>query len=210
MRMGPHGPGRRSRPLTSGRRLPMRRRKTKRIRPKGNSFPGSGARGCLYNLGGPRKGASPMPARVHAIFEPRHVPGDEAQFRLAQERFAAAGLGAEFYPHDPDELARQLAFRPGPGPITIHLPRNINLGQPKPRDLVAAFAEQFARDAYGLVVHDHPDVVSRFDDYVAAVQEVNAELCRLGAGPMLFIEYAAGIPVEAFVALFEAIRDCTR
>src|SRR5262249_25433279 len=62
----------------------------------------------------------------------------------------------------------------------------------------------------GLVVHDQPETASRFDDYVAAVRDLDARLRELGPGPTVHIEYAAGVPTEAFVALFEAVRGRPR
>src|ERR1700733_4721144 len=151
-----------------------------------------------------------MPPRLHAIFF-RQVPGDEALLRLAQTRFRAAGVLPEFYPATPDDLARELPYRPFEDrPTSIHLPRDIRVLDRKSHDAVRAFAGRFAREAAGMVVHDQPEVASRFDDYVASVRELDARLRKQGPGPMLFIEYAAGISPEAFVALFEAVRDCPR
>jgi hypothetical protein len=151
-----------------------------------------------------------MPPRLHAIFH-RQVPGDEALLRLAQTRFRAAGLGAEFYPGSPDELAEHLPYRPlDDQPISVHLPRNLRVLDDACHDTICAFARRFPRDAIGLVVHDQPETASRFDDYVAAVRRLDARLRQQGPGPMLFVEYAAGIPAEAFTALFEAVRDCPR
>lgn len=151
-----------------------------------------------------------MPPRVYAIFH-RLVSGDEALFRLAQARFAAARLLPEYNPGRPDDLARDLAFHPRPElPASVHLPRGIRLSEPAGRDKVVAFASRFADRMATMVVHDQHETASRFDDYVAAVRDLNARLEALGPGPVLFIEYAAGIPAEAFVALFEAVRDCGR
>jgi hypothetical protein len=151
-----------------------------------------------------------MPPRLHAIFH-RQVPGDEALLRLAQTRCRAAGLGAEFYPDSPDDLARELPFRTlDEQPVSVHLPRNLRILDETSHDTICAFGRRFAADAAGLVVHDQPETASRFDDYSAAVRRLDARLREQGAGPTVFIEYAAGIPVEAFTALFEAVRDCPR
>ena len=151
-----------------------------------------------------------MPPRLHAIFH-RQVPGDEALLRLAQARLAAAGVLPEFYPNTPDELGRDLAFHPLPGqPFRVHLPRDARLLEEKGRDLVCAFAGRFRDQLAGLLVHDQPELASRFDDYAAAVRALDAGLRRQGPGPAVHIEYAAGVPAEAFVALFEAVKDCPR
>ena len=151
-----------------------------------------------------------MPPRLHAIFH-RQVPGDEALLRLAQARLAAAGVLPEFYPGSPDDLDRALAFHPLPGqPFRVHLPRDARLLEEKGRDLVCAFAGRFRDQPAGLLVHDQPELASRFDDYAAAVRALDAGLRRQGPGPVVHIEYAAGVPAEAFVALFEAVKDCPR
>src|SRR5262249_15530763 len=139
------------------------------------------------------------------------VQGDEALLRLAQARFAAFGLLPEFYPGTPDELGRELPFHPLPGqPISVHLPRNIRMLEAKGRDAVCAFAARFARELSWLVVPDQRERAARFDDYVAAGRDLDAKLRGLTPGPTVHIEYAAGVPTEAFVALFEAVRDCPR
>ena len=158
----------------------------------------------------PFLGGSDHAPALHAIFF-RQVPGDAALLRLAQTRFRAAGVLPEFYPATPDDCARNCPYRPFEDrPISIHLPRDIRVLERKSHDAVCAFASRFAGEAAGMVVHDQPEVASRFDDYVAGVRELDARLRKQGPGPMLFIEYAAGIPTEAFVALFEAVRDCPR
>jgi hypothetical protein len=148
--------------------------------------------------------------RLHAIFH-RQIRGDLALLQLAQVRFQEAGLGAEFYPTSPEELAGELAYRPDPSAaITIHLPRHLQVFDRRSHDIICEFAARFGQDASGLVVHDQPEMASRFDEYVAAARELDARLERQGAGPLLFIEYAAGLATEVFVTFFEAIRDCRR
>jgi hypothetical protein len=151
--------------------------------------------------------AAPM---LNAMFH-RQIPGDHALLRLAQRRFHDAGLGAEFYPGSPDELKESLPFRPSPAPFTIHLPRNLRLLDPASHAPIAAFATSFAdRGAYGLVVHDQPEIADRFADYVAAVKDLDRRLMRNGAGPYVFVEYAAGLKPSTFVELAAALRECRR
>jgi hypothetical protein len=147
---------------------------------------------------------------VNAMFH-RQVQGDAALLRLAQRRFRDAGLGAEFYPGSPDELADSLPFRPSEAPYTVHLPRGLRLLEPPAHDSVCAFAARFAEQgAYGLVVHDQPEAATRFADYVAAARDLDRRLTRQGPGPLLFVEYAAGLEPATFAALAEALRDCQR
>jgi hypothetical protein len=61
-----------------------------------------------------------------------------------------------------------------------------------------------------MVLHDQPEVASRFEDYVHEVFALDGRLRAQGPGPMLFIEYACGLEVPRFVQLFEAVRDCAR
>src|SRR5262245_62026059 len=124
-----------------------------------------------------------MPApRTHAIFH-RQVPGDHALLRLAQARFRAAGLGAEFYPESPDQLQAELRFRPLDAPITVQLPRHLRVLDPTSHDAIATYAGRFPRDAYGLVVHDQQEVASSFHAYVAAAQALDRKLQAQGPGP---------------------------
>jgi hypothetical protein len=139
----------------------------------------------------------------------RQIAGDEALLALAGRRFAAAGLGAEFYPGSPDELRRELAYRPGPGPYTAHLPRGLRLLDASAAEAVLAFAAA-AGGARGLVVHDQGEVAHQFGTYVQAVKALDRRLADQGPGPLLFVEYAAGLEPATFVALFEALRDCRR
>jgi hypothetical protein len=140
----------------------------------------------------------------------RQIGGDHALFQLAQARFRAAGLGAEFYPGSPNELADSQRYRPLDTPYSVHLPRHVRVLEPAAHDAIGAFAARFPHDAYGLVVHDQPEVASHFDDYAAAVRAVDARLRRQGPGPWLFIEYAAGLDTSVFVDLFKGVKDCTR
>ncbi|MBY0232780.1 MAG: hypothetical protein K2W96_26155 [Gemmataceae bacterium] len=143
--------------------------------------------------------------RLHAIFH-RLVRGDEALLRLARAKFHAAGLLPEFNPGGIAEMERLMEHRPCPDcPFAIHLPRSLKLSEPEGRDLIAAFAQRFRGQASVLVVHDQKRIETHFDDYVAAVRDIDARLPE--GGPMLCIEYAVGLPAEAFAAVFHAIRD---
>jgi hypothetical protein len=148
--------------------------------------------------------------RLQAMFH-RQVSGDGALLALAQARFRAAGLGPEFYPNSPGELEEALHYQPSEsGPYTDHLPRDVRVTEAWGRDVICDFAARFPDRARGLVVHDEPAAAERFHDYVAAVREVDGRLRRQGPGPLLLIEYAAGLEPGAFVALHEAVRDCPR
>lgn len=150
-----------------------------------------------------------MTPRLHAIFH-RLVPGDDALLRLAQARFRAAGLLPEFNPGSADEMGRLLAVRPSDERFAIHLPRSLKITDAKGRDKVLDFAARFSADASAMVVHDQPEVQTRYDDYLAAVRDLDRRLQEQGDGPTVYIEYAVGLPMAAFIAAFEALRDCRR
>jgi len=62
-----------------------------------------------------------------ALFQKR-IEGDDALLELARLRFFKAGLGAEIYATNPDELQWLLRFKPNNSvPVVVHLPRKINL-----------------------------------------------------------------------------------
>jgi hypothetical protein len=148
---------------------------------------------------------------LHAMFH-RQVWGDESLLRLAQERFHAADLGPEFYPENPAALVHYMSFHPGQssGTSTVHLPRHLDLFNPRSLDEIVAFARCCGPGVRGMIVHDQPDVAGRFEEYVRQVRVLNERLEEAGPGPMLFIEYAVGLEVPRFVELFEAVRDCQR
>jgi hypothetical protein len=147
---------------------------------------------------------------MNGIFH-RQIEGDVALLALAQTRFREADLGAEFYPPTPDDLGEWVRFRPSKGPYTVHLPRSARLMERSAHDLVATFAARFAEQgAYGLIVHDQPEIANHFDQYIAVVRDLDRRLVRQGSGPLLFIEYAAGLETATFIEMCRALRECTR
>jgi hypothetical protein len=148
-------------------------------------------------------------ARQLAILH-RQISGDEALLRLAQHRFAEAGLGAEVYPSAPEELRWILELLPAiANSFAVHLPRDISLLERSDHDRVCGFAAA-ARQATVLVVHDQWEVATHFSEYAAAVRALDARLQDLGPGPAVAIEYAVGLDPEVFVALQDEVRECTR
>src|SRR5271166_1365370 len=131
---------------------------------------------------------------LHAMFH-RQVAGDESLLRLAQERFHAADLGPEFYPENPAALVRMMSFHPGQssGTSTVHLPRHLDLFDPRSLDEIVAFARCCGPGVRGMIVHDQPDVAERFEEYVRQVCILDERLEERGPGPLVFIEYACGL-----------------
>ena len=154
------------------------------------------------------------------LFEKR-IEGDDALLELARLRFQQARMGAEMHATTPQQLEGLLRFRPsfvrsttegGPAPdlpVVVHLPRHFNLLNEEHRKQITGMASAFAGRIYGMVIHDHADLISRADDFVGAAQAMEAGLAQIRACPLLFVEYAAGLEPRMFARFFESIRDLT-
>ena len=152
----------------------------------------------------------PVPEALHALFY-RRVAGDDALLQLANLRFAQTGLAAETYADSPGELEHVLEFiPPHPRLPTVHLNRGINLLNEQSRATVGEFADRFAGRIGGLVVHDHRDMGNQTDRLLTVLRELNARLCELPDGPLVFLEYAAGLEPGWFVELAEKLQDAER
>jgi hypothetical protein len=150
------------------------------------------------------------PGCVHALFQQR-VDGDEALLRLAGLRFAQMGTGAEVYADTPDQLEQVLRFVPPHPPLpVVHLNRAVNVLHGRDRALVQEFADRFAGRIAGLVVHDKREMGAQTDRLLAGMRELNARLGQQPAGPLLFLEYAAGLDRGWFVEVAEQLRDAER
>jgi hypothetical protein len=151
------------------------------------------------------------------LFEKR-IEGDDALLELARLRFQQARMGAEMHAATPQQLEELMRFRPsfaksttegGPAtdlPVVVHLPRHFNLLNEENRKPIANMASVFAGRIYGLVIHDHPDLISRSDDFVNAAGAMETQLAQIRACPLLFVEYAAGLEPRMFARFFESIR----
>jgi hypothetical protein len=144
------------------------------------------------------------------LFEKR-IDGDDSLMELARLRFQQAGLGAEMHAATPEQLDGTMPFRPGgDAPVMVHLPRHFNLADADSRRRIEHFARRFAGRVVGLVIHDHRLLADNFQEYVRAAQEMNARLRPIENSPWLFVEYAVGVELAAFVNFFEAIRALDR
>ena len=151
-----------------------------------------------------------MPGPVHALFQ-RRVAGDDALLRLAGLRFAQTGLAAEVYADTPGELDHVLKFvPPHPRLPVVHLNRNTNLLHEQSRALVAEFAGRFAGRVAGLVVHDKREMGAQTDRLLTVMRELNARLCERPGGPVVFLEYAAGLEPGWFVEVAERLQEAER
>jgi hypothetical protein len=145
-----------------------------------------------------------------ALFEKR-IDGDDALLELARLRFRQAGMGAEMHAGTPEQLEGVLRFRPSASaPVLVHLPRDFNLVEKQCRQRVREFADRFAGQVFGFLLHDHRDLGARMAPFVEGARELNSWLERLDGGPHLFIEYAADLPPARFVEFFTAIRALPR
>lgn len=136
------------------------------------------------------------------------IAGDAALLQLARLRLQEAGLGGELYPGSPEHVDALLQYRPAQ-PCTAHLPRDINLLDNVGQDAVIAFAKRATGKFYGLVVHDHDGFAGRIDEVVAAFRSLDKRLGEINDAPLLFVEYAVGLELDYFVALFEKTRELT-
>jgi hypothetical protein len=150
----------------------------------------------------------PPPPRppLRALFQ-RRVDGDDALLRLARLRFAQAGLAAEVYADTPEQLEWILGYAPSqPQLPVVHLGRQVNLLDERSRALVQRFAARFAGRVAGLVVHDKAEMATRTGDLVAGIGGLGLP----PDGPVLFLEYAAGLELDRFVELADRLRDVPR
>lgn len=143
--------------------------------------------------------------QIRGLFQQR-VAGDDALLQLARLRFEQAGLGAELYTHRMSSLERELSFAPtGFGLPTVHLDRGLDLLRDADRERVAAFAQRFAGRVAGFVIHDKRHMAERTAELVTALRRLDADIT--GCGSMVFLEYAAGHPLEWFADLGAAVSD---
>jgi hypothetical protein len=150
------------------------------------------------------------------LFEKR-IEGDDALLELAQLRFQQVRMGAEMHAATPQQLEELMRFRPfvkstGDGPtaelpVVVHLPRHFNLLNEESRNQIANIASSFAGRIYGMVIHDHADLISRANDFVNAAAAMENQLAQIRTCPILFVEYAAGLEPRMFARFFESVRE---
>ena len=144
------------------------------------------------------------------LFEKR-IQGDDCLMELARRRFCEAGMGAEMHAANPEQLGWSLQFRPAETlPVVVHLPREFNLTDEQSRNRILELARRAAGRVYGLVLHDHPALAARKEEYLAAAWTMDDHLEKIDSCPLLFIEYAAGLEPSDFAQFFSAIRDLDR
>jgi hypothetical protein len=78
------------------------------------------------------------------------------------------------------------------------------------RALVQEFADRFAGRIAGVVVHDKREMGTQTDRLLAGLRELNARLRQRPDGPLVFLEYAAGLDRGWFIEVAERLRDAER
>ena len=156
-------------------------------------------------------GAEQEPAGpVHALFQQR-IAGDDALLKLAGLRFAQMGVAAELYADTPDQLEYVLRFVPSHARLpVVHLNRGVNVLHERGRAVVADVADRFAGRVAGLVVHDQREMAAQADRLLTALRELNTRLCERADGPLVFLEYAAGLDLGWYVDVAERLQAAER
>jgi len=151
-------------------------------------------------MNGPRASLPPVLALLQKRFE-----GDDSLLDLARLRFVQSGLGPEFYAEGVAELEHLLRFRPAvDAPAVVHLARWINILEHGHIRLIGDFASSFKGRIFGMVVHDQPEAVTEAVRYRGALRKIESVLGGI-RGPMLFIEYAAGLAPEEYFGICREI-----
>lgn len=154
---------------------------------------------------GPEPCRLPLPG-IRGLFQQR-VAGDGALLQLTRLRFGQAGMPAELYADTPDELDRLLGLVPAhPTLPTVHLNRRLDLLDPADRAAVAGFVHRFDGRIGGFVVHDRRQMIGREDALADALRELGDR----ERGPMVFLEYAAGAPLDWFAEVAHRVADVPR
>ena len=152
----------------------------------------------------PTAAASPG---VRALFQQR-LSGDDALLRLAERRFREAGMPAEVYAENPDQLEYLLGYVPEHDTLpVVHLNRSADLLRQSGRDLIESFATRFAGRVAGLVVHDKASMAERLSDVVDTMRALGTPPTPNSGRPTVYLEYAAGLPVDRFAALSDQLAE---
>ena len=92
----------------------------------------------------------------------------------------------------------------------VHLNRGVNVLTEPGRAVVGEFAGRFAGRIAGLVVHDKHEMGEQTDRLLRVLRQLDGRLSELPGGPLVFLEYAAGLEPGWFVEVAERLRDAER
>jgi hypothetical protein len=149
--------------------------------------------------------AQVVPGAIHALFQQR-IAGDDALLKLAGLRFAQMGVAAEVYADTPDQLEYVLRFVPAHARLPmVHLNRGVDVLHERGRAAVREFADRFAGRVAGLIIHDHHEMGAQTDRLLAGMR-----LRERPGGPVVYLEYAAGLDPGWFVEVAERLQDAER
>jgi hypothetical protein len=170
--------------------------------PSGSSAPTPSSRTSSLSPG-PERSTRPG---IRGLFQQR-VAGDAALLQLTRLRFDQAGMPAEVYADSPEELEYLLGLVPEhPTLPAVHLNRRLNLLEPADLATVAEFVARFDGRVSGFVVHDRPRMIGREAVLVEGLRELGGR----ESGPMVFLEYAAGTPLDWFTGVAHLLADLPR
>ena len=104
-----------------------------------------------------------------------------------------------------------LRFAPAqPSLPVVHLNRGVNVLNEQGRAVVGEFAGRFAGRVAGLVVHDKREMGEQTGRLLDVMRELDGRLSERPGGPLVFLEYAAGLEPGWFVEVAERLRDAER
>ncbi len=147
------------------------------------------------------------PPNLFGLFQKR-IPGDDALLWLARRRFDQAGLNPEIYAGDRSELRQALAFKPPhASEAVVHLPRSLNPLYQESVDRILEIAGTDPTQCQRFVLHDQWEAHSSIDSYVEALTALGDHLAEVSPSLTLYVEYAVGLPLDAFIALFQRLRS---
>ena len=139
-------------------------------------------------------------SRLYLLFR-RHLPMSGGG-GMAGKRFRIPQVH-----NTPDQLERELKFLPPhPALPVVHLNRQVNPLHENGQSLIEAFIRQFRGRLLGLVIHDRAEMASHIPEVVSAMRKVTAAGGRSG-GPLVFLEYAAGMEPGIFVELAQQLAE---
>ena len=115
-------------------------------------------------------------------------------------------MPAEVYAENPDQLEYLLGYVPEHDTLpVVHLNRSADLLRQSGRDLIESFATRFAGRVAGLVVHNKQLIAQRLADVADTMRALGTPQTANSGRPIVYLEYATGLPVDRFAALSEQL-----
>lgn len=130
------------------------------------------------------------------------IAGDDALYRLFQQRLSEAGIGAEIYPVNAEEARRLAVFLPEAHACTLHLPRHLDILLPQHLSEIISYADTAPGKIFGLTIHDQAGFSDSLEDTCRVILELDRRLHGISQAPRAYIEYAAQLDPEFFLSMF--------